>query len=112
MEAIAEATMLRLVSGTILGAPVVPPVGSSATTRSRSARAALGIRRASRLGRDLLVVEGDAPVERQRDDALEARRQRLQALDLLEQAAGRAGRRREQDLGFDRVDLRGDRLAG
>jgi hypothetical protein len=61
---------------------------------------------------DLLAVEGDGLVERQHDDALEAGRQLPQPLDLLEQAAGRAGRRREQNFGPDCGDLRGDRLAG
>src|ERR1700722_11542624 len=51
-----------------------------------------------RVGLDLLVVEGDAPVERENDDSLEARRRGPQALGLLENAAGRSPRRREPHL--------------
>ena len=62
-------------------------------------------------GRESFVVASDAAVHRQHDDALQARRRRLQSLDLFVEAAGSPGRRGEQDLGFDRVDLRQDRLA-
>ena len=62
--------------------------------------------------RERLVAERDAPVHRQDDDALEARDERAQPLDLLEETSRRARRRREHDLRLDRIELRGDRLAG
>ena len=79
--------MLRWVSGTILGAPVVPPVGNSAAIFSGEGAASPP---PSRDRRNRFAIERNATVERQRDDAFERGRQRLQPLDLLEQATGSA----------------------
>ena len=110
IEPIAEETMLRLLSGTTLGAPVVPPVGSSATIRSGSATSRVvafgGRRRASRRrtrrGRPSAArrcAPGSAPLRAGPRPSRRGRRARRAA------ATNRI-------LAFDRVDLRGDRLAG
>ena len=61
--------------------------------------------------RQNFFAEGDAAVERDRDNPLERRNRANKALDLLEQPARGAGRRGEQDLRACGLQLRNDSFA-